>query len=155
MIIVSSCLAGFEVRYNGSHRLDRTVRKLLEEGKAAAVCPELMGGLPTPREAAEIVGGGGEDVLDGTAKVMDRLGNDVTELYVKGAYEALETARRLNATLIVLKEDSPSCGSASVYDGTFSGRKVDGGGVTTALLRRNGFKVISERELPAHLAELA
>lgn len=80
MILVSSCLAGLEVRYNGSHCLDNKIRKLFEMNKAQTVCPELLGGLATPRESAEIVGGDGEDVLDGKAKVIENSGRDVTEL---------------------------------------------------------------------------
>ncbi|MDT3429250.1 uncharacterized protein YbbK (DUF523 family) [Paenibacillus forsythiae] len=122
------------------------IQKLAGENKAVLVCPEVMGGCPTPREPAEIVFGTGEDVLDGRAKVIDRSGREVTELFVEGAYKALETARKHNATLIVLKENSPSCGSGMIYDGHFSGNKIPGEGVTAALLRREGFKVISEQE---------
>lgn len=74
MILVSSCLAGLQVRYNGTHRLDPRILILIEEKKAISVCPELLGGLSTPREPAEIIGGDGEDVLDGKARVVDRLG---------------------------------------------------------------------------------
>lgn len=93
MIIVSSCLAGMKVRYNSTDCLDTSLQKLLDNNKAVAVCPELLGGFSTPREPAEIIGGGGEDVLEGNARVMDRSGNDVTEMYLKGAYETLEKAR--------------------------------------------------------------
>ncbi|ASA26465.1 DUF523 domain-containing protein [Paenibacillus donghaensis] len=147
MILVSSCLAGMKVRYNGTDCLDETIARLLEEQKAMAVCPELLGGFSTPREPAEIVGGDGGDVLAGTARVMDRSGADVTELYLKGAYVTLEMARSAGATAVVLKENSPSCGSRLIYNGTFSGTKQSGHGVTTALLRANGIKVVSEAEL--------
>ncbi|MFC0562535.1 DUF523 domain-containing protein [Halalkalibacter alkalisediminis] len=144
MIVVSSCLAGLKVRYNGTHYLDEKISQLVDEKKAVTVCPELLGGFSTPRETAEIAGGDGYDVLDGKAKVVDQSGNDVTEFYLKGAYTAFKTAKDLNATLVVLKENSPSCGSSMIYDGQFSGTKVSGDGVTSALLRRNGIQVISE-----------
>ncbi|QWU17064.1 Uncharacterized conserved protein YbbK, DUF523 family [Paenibacillus sophorae] len=146
MIIVSSCLAGVECRYDGSHNVLDKIQKLARENKAVLVCPEVLGGCPTPREPAEIVGGTGEDVLAGNAKVIDRSGREVTGLFIEGAYKALETARKHNASLIVLKENSPSCGSQMIYDGRFAGNKIPGEGVTVALLRREGFKVISEKE---------
>ena len=144
MILVSSCLAGRKVRYNGTDRLDERIRQLVEEKQAVMVCPELMGGFKTPRPPAEIVGGTGEDVLDGRAKVMDNRGNDVTGMYVAGAMKTLETAREVGATAVVLKENSPSCGSMEIYNGHFSGIKIPGAGVTAALLRRNGIQVFSE-----------
>ncbi|HEY4429577.1 MAG TPA: DUF523 domain-containing protein [Paenibacillus sp.] len=144
MILVSSCLAGMKVRYNGTDCLDETIQKLLNENKAIAVCPELLGGFSTPREPAEIIGGDGEDVLAGTAKVVDRSGTDVTDMYLKGAYITLAKAQEVSATLVVLKENSPSCGSTMIYNGEFKGKKIAGNGVTTALLRKNGIKVTSE-----------
>ncbi|WP_139992135.1 DUF523 domain-containing protein [Paenibacillus paridis] len=154
MIVVSACLAGFEVRYNATHSLNEAVQKLLKENKAVSVCPELMGGFTTPREPAEIVGGDGEDVLNGTAKVVEKSGRDVTELYIKGAYLTLEKAQEVHATVIVLKEYSPSCGSAMIYNGDFAGRKMVGNGVTTALLRQHGLRVISEENLNDFLEEM-
>jgi uncharacterized protein YbbK (DUF523 family) len=147
MILVSSCLAGKECRYNGTHSLVDKIQKLVEQKRAIMVCPELLGGFSTPREPAEIVGGNGEDVLNGHAKVMGKSGANVTDLYITGAYKTLELARQLQATSIVLKENSPSCGSSSIYNGEFSNQKIQGDGVTTALLRKEGFNVISEEEL--------
>ncbi|MDM5339582.1 DUF523 domain-containing protein [Fictibacillus enclensis] len=146
MILVSSCLAGLEVRYNGTHSLDNRISKLVGENKAVTICPEMLGGFSTPREPAEIVGGDGEDVLDGKAKVVEKSGNDVTELYIKGAYATLEKAKKMDATLVVLKENSPSCGSSMIYNGEFKGNKIVGNGVTSALLKRNGLQVISEEQ---------
>ncbi|MFC4321281.1 DUF523 domain-containing protein [Litchfieldia salsa] len=151
MIVVSSCLAGLKVRYNGTHSLDEKINKLVAENKAVTICPELLGGFSTPREPAEIVGGTGEDVLDGNAIVVDRSGNDVTELYIKGAYATLATVKQIHATTIVLKENSPSCGSSMIYNGEFNGTKMAGNGVTSALLKRNGLQVISEDQLPEDL----
>ncbi|MEK5256323.1 DUF523 domain-containing protein [Paenibacillus sp. FSL F4-0125] len=144
MILVSSCLAGMKVRYNGTDCLDEMIQKLVNEDKAIAVCPELLGGFSTPREPAEIIGGNGEDVLAGTAKVVDRSGTDVTDMYLKGAYITLAKAQELSATMVVLKENSPSCGSAMIYNGEFKGKKIAGNCVTTALLRKNGIEVTSE-----------
>lgn len=146
MIVVSSCLAGLKVRYDGRHCLDEEIRRLVEENKAVTVCPEVMGGLPVPRVPAEIVGGDGGDVLDGKAKVVNKSGEDVTEYFIKGAYAALEKIRQVGAKVVVLKENSPSCGSSMIYNGEFSGKKIPGSGVTVALLKRNGIKVISEKE---------
>ncbi|ODV55413.1 DUF523 domain-containing protein [Lysinibacillus fusiformis] len=144
MILISACLAGLNVRYNGTNCIDDRVQKLVSEKKAITVCPELMGGFSTPREPAEIVGGNGEDVLDGKATVIERSGRDVTELYIKGAYATLQKVLEVGATQVVLKENSPSCGSAAIYNGEFNGMKIVGEGVTTALLRRNNIVVLSE-----------
>lgn len=149
MILVSSCLAGLEVRYNGTHSLDERIKKLVDEQKAVTVCPELLGGFSTPREPAEIVGGDGEDVLDGRARVITKSGQDVTELFLKGAYATLEVAKKIKASLVVLKENSPSCGSSMIYNGEFTGKRMVGNGVTSALLKRNGFQVISEEQFVA------
>lgn len=146
MILVSSCLAGLEVRYDGDHNLIDSIKKLVEEKKAVTICPEVTGGLPVPREPAEIIEGDGNDVLDGKAKVCTKSGKDVTEYFLKGAYETLKKAKEVNASVVVLKENSPSCGSNKIYNGEFNGTKIDGSGVTAALLRRNGIKVISENE---------
>lgn len=147
MIVVSSCLAGLKVRYNGSDCLDDRIERLLAEKKAITVCPELLGGFSTPREPAEIIGGTGEDVLNRQAQVVDQSGRDVTSLYIKGAYATLKKVQEVGATVIVLKEYSPSCGSAMIYNGEFNGKKIIGDGVTAALLKRNGLKVISEDNL--------
>ncbi|SFC50954.1 Uncharacterized conserved protein YbbK, DUF523 family [Bacillus sp. OV322] len=154
MILVSSCLAALELRYNGTHCLDHKIRKLIEEEKAITVCPELLGGFSTPREPAEIIGGTGEDVLDGKAKVVEKSGRDVTELYIKGAYTTLKKAVDVNATVIVLKEYSPSCGSSMIYNGEFIGEKIAGNGVTAALLKRNGLQVISDKQFADNLVEI-
>ncbi|RST76088.1 DUF523 domain-containing protein [Siminovitchia acidinfaciens] len=146
MILVSSCLAGLEVRYDGKHSLYDEIKRLVAENKAITVCPELSGGFSVPREPAEIMGGDGYDVLDGKAKVLDKSGKDVTAMYIKGAQATLKIAREIQASLVVLKENSPSCGSSMIYNGQFTGNKIVGDGVTSALLKRNGFRVISEEQ---------
>lgn len=147
MILVSSCLAGLNVRYNGTNCFNNKIQTLIDEKLALTICPELLGGFSIPREPAEIVGGNGEDVLDGKAKVVEKSGKDVTELYVKGAYETLKKAQEVKASVVVLKEYSPSCGSSMIYNGEFKDKKIAGNGVTTALLKRNGINVVSEERL--------
>jgi len=117
--------------------------KQKETSELIPVCPEEAGGLPTPRPPAEIVGGDGEDVLNGKAKVMTVDGRDVTDAYLKGAHHALQVAQAHGATQVILKARSPSCGCSDIYDGTFSGTLTSGDGVTTALLKRHGITVTS------------
>ncbi|PYE42400.1 DUF523 domain-containing protein [Paenibacillus barcinonensis] len=152
--LVSSCLAGVACRYNGTASLDEKIQELVEQEQAKMVCPELLGGFSTPREPAEIVGGTGADVLAGRAKVIEQGGADVTDLYIKGAYQTLEWARKLGVSCVVLKEFSPSCGTKMIYDGHFANQKVAGEGVTAALLRQEGYRVISEHELMEQLQQL-
>jgi uncharacterized protein YbbK (DUF523 family) len=144
MKVVSACLVGCECRYDQRSCFQQNMEELLRAGKAIPLCPEQLGGLPTPRNPAEIVGGDGFDVLDGKARVLDREGNDVTEQFLAGARQALQLAQTVGASEAVLKENSPSCGSSRVYDGTFSGIKKPGVGVTAALFIRNGIRVQSE-----------
>lgn len=145
MKMISACLIGCECRYDQKSCLNEELEQLLREGKVIPVCPEQLGGLPTPRPPAEIVGGDGFDVLDGKARIVDQKGNDVTEEFLMGAKQALKLAQTVGATSAILKENSPSCGSTFVYDGTFSGKKITGTGLTAALFRRNGIDVESEQ----------
>ena len=142
-IVISACLLGVRCRYDGGDSRNETAIKQGEKYELIPVCPEESGGLPTPRPSAEIVGGDGGDVLDGKAKVMTADGTDVTEAYLKGAYHALRVAQSNEATHVVLKARSPSCGCGNIYDGTFSGILTAGDGVTTALLKRHGLIVTS------------
>jgi len=103
--------------------------------------------LATPRVPQEIQGGTGEDVLDGKCKILNKSGEDVTQEFIKGAEETSKIAWQLNIKEFIGKSKSPSCGCGQIYDGSFSGRLINGGGVTTALLRRNGIRVISEEDL--------
>lgn len=146
MIVISACLAGIACRYDGNDNLVAKIGELLEKEETTLICPEVLGGLPTPRTPAEIVGGNGDDVLNGTAKVIDQNGNDVTEIFIAGAYKALDQIKDLDPEYIILKERSPSCGSSVIYTGKFNGQKQAGYGVTTALFRRHGFRVISEAD---------
>ena len=142
-VVISACLLGVRCRYDGGDSRNETAIKQGEQYELIPVCPEESGGLPTPRSPAEIIGGDGGDVLDGTAKVMTADGMDATEAYLKGAYHALRVAQSNAATHVVLKARSPSCGCGDIYDGTFSGTLTSGDGVTTALLKRHGITVIS------------
>lgn len=149
-VLVSACLIGESVRYNGGDKLcdHQVMQRWLREGRVVPVCPEVAGGLPVPRPPAEIAGGeGGRRVLDGEARVLDDAGRDVTEHFVKGAETALSTALARNIRVAVLKEGSPSCGTGYTYDGSFTGTRVPDAGVTAASLRRAGIRVFSESEL--------
>lgn len=121
-ILVSACLLGNKVRYDANDV--PTESKLLDqwqtESRLIAFCPEVAGGLSVPRLPAEIQSDDGKAVLDGTAKVFDIQGNDVSESFINGAKKTLETAQSNNVKLAILKEKSPSCGSSFIYDGTFS-----------------------------------
>ncbi|MFA1544413.1 DUF523 domain-containing protein [Actinomadura monticuli] len=155
-ILVSSCMAGRPVRYDGAAKpvAGGHFERWRKEGRLVPFCPEISGGLAVPRAPAEIVGGTGGDVLDGTARILTGTGTDVTDEFLRGARLALETARRTGARTALLKEGSPSCGSHRIYDGTFTGAKRPGTGVTTALLQRAGITVFSESELEAVQAHL-
>lgn len=147
-ILVSRCLLGHRVRYDGgaSGPFD-LLAQWLAEGRVVPLCPEVAGGLPTPRAAAEIPGGQGSEVLDGIAAVMTTEGEDVSEQFLDGARQALALVQKHGIRVAVLKANSPSCGNLLTYDGTFSGVKVSGEGVTAALLKRYGVQVFSELEL--------
>lgn len=149
MILISACLTGIPCRYDGKVNLAEIAQKLVKEKKAVYVCPEVAGGLSTPRDPAEIIDGSGEDVLDGKARVITKQGVDVTEQFISGAEHTLHLAKEVGATFVILKENSPSCGSSYIYDGSFQGRKITGDGVTSALLKRHGFQVGSEHDLLA------
>ncbi|KAB2346343.1 DUF523 domain-containing protein [Actinomadura rudentiformis] len=153
-ILVSACLLGRPVRYDGAAKRvdDELVDRWRAEGRLVSFCPEVSGGLPVPRPPAEIVGGDGAAVLDGTAAVRTDRGDDVTEAFVRGARLALEAARDAGARIALLKEGSPSCGSLRVYNGHFTGTSVPGHGVTTALLERAGVRVFNEDQIVAAAA---
>lgn len=136
MICVSKCLLGECCRYDGGHMKNDKVLEFLKDKEYVSVCPECLGGLSTPRNPSEIIQG----------KVISSDGKDVSEAFHIGAQKALEIAQKANCTLAILKENSPSCGSHKVYDGTFTGKKCDGKGVCAALFEKNGIKVVSSDE---------
>ena len=136
-ILVSACLLGTPCRYDGASKPCPSVLALQETYELLPVCPEVMGGLPTPRTPSEIIG----------SRVVMKSGRDVTEHYRRGAEEALRIARENNCTLAILKEKSPSCGSGLIHNGKFDGGLVEGDGITTALLKKNGIRVLGESEI--------
>lgn len=155
---MSACLLGEAVRYDGGHRyVDSPIlARWIAEGRIVALCPEIAGGLPVPRPAAEINhGAGGAAVLSRLATVRDQRGEDHSAAFLAGAQHALALARRHHVRIAVLKEASPSCGSSRIHDGHFTGGLVDGQGVTTALLRESGLLVFNEAQLAEADALLA
>lgn len=149
-ILVSRCLLGHRVRYDGgAHGPFDLLGVWQSEGRIVPLCPEVAGGLPTPRPPAEIPGGQGGAVLDGRLPVVTEGGEDVTAAFVAGAEAALELIARHGIRLAVLKARSPSCGNLENYDGSFSGTRVAGEGVTAAALKRAGVVVFNETELVA------
>ena len=148
MKIISACLLGIRCAWSGDdkYKNERAI-ELSKIETLIPVCPEQLGGLPTPRVPQEIQGGKGDDVLDNKCGVVNKDGEDVTREFIKGAEETLKIAWQLNIKEFIAKSGSPSCGCAQIYDGSFSGRLIDGDGVTTALLKRNGIKIIPEEDL--------
>ncbi len=130
--------------WKGENKLSLKLLEEFRKGDLLPVCPEILGGQAVPRPNAEIRGGAGADVLDGKAKVVEPDGRDVTGGFVAGAQEVLRIAKVVGAREAILKARSPSCGCGKTYDGTFSHRLIDGDGVTAALLKRNGVRVVSD-----------
>lgn len=146
MIGVSACLGGCPVRYDGRSQKVAEIEALVQKKQAITICPEVLGGLPVPRDPAEIVGGDGFSVWQGTARVLTNLGEDVTEVFKQGAITAYQQLKEQKIDTLILKEKSPSCGSQLIYDGTFSGTKIEGVGVATAYFLNQGLKVYSETQ---------
>ncbi|GEP85187.1 Uncharacterized conserved protein [Staphylococcus piscifermentans] len=144
MIAISACLIGENVRYNGSNKLNQELQELVTQHKAISICPEVLGGLSTPRPPAEIVGGDGRGVWNDKAKVLTNTGEDVTAQFKEGALKALEVLQTYGCTAVVLKAGSPSCGSKVIYDGTLSGELKKGIGVTVALFEAHNIRVKDE-----------
>lgn len=136
-ILVSACLLGTNCKYNGNNNLNEKVLEYIKDKEVIPVCPEIMGGLSTPRPPSEIIGN----------KVFNNQNQDVTKEYEKGAEETLKLAKLFNVKKALLKAKSPSCGKDKIYDGTFKGILVPGMGKTVQLLKENGIEVISEIDL--------
>ena len=137
-ILVSACLLGVACRYDGGGAQWPPVLALIKRHRLIPVCPEQLGGLPTPRVPDEILNG----------RVLGSDGSDNTEAFVRGAHEVLRLAELLGCRYAVLKERSPSCGSGTIYDGSFSHTFVEGDGVTAQLLKKNGIQVFGESDIP-------
>jgi uncharacterized protein YbbK (DUF523 family) len=150
MKIVSACLAGINCRWNGSNELNKKIKELVDKGEAIAACPEILGRLSTPRKPAGIYGGLGSDVWEGKAQVKtSEEGKDQTEYYKRGSLKFLELAKSKNIKIAILRNKSPSCGCGKTWqlDDKFKNNLVKGDGVLTALLKKNGIKVYTEKDL--------
>ena len=135
VFLISACLLGTPCRYDGkSKEIPKEIAALLGAHTLIPICPEVMGGLPTPRPSAELYCG----------RVVNTEGRDVTDSFLRGAEEVLRLARLYRADGVILKERSPSCGTATIYDGSFSGRLIEGEGITARALRLAGIPVLSE-----------
>ena len=132
-ILVSACLLGLNCKYDGVNNYSEEIDEFLKDYDVIPICPEIMGGLPTPRVPSEVLGD----------KVITKEGKDVTLQFKKGAEEVLFLAKKYNIKKALLKAKSPSCGNGQIYDGSFSHTLVDGDGVTAKLLKENGIEVIT------------
>ncbi len=139
--LISACLCGQACRYDGQARPATALARLVEQGLALSICPEVDGGLPIPRTPCERQAG----------RVIDQNGQDRTQAYQAGAEHALALAQKYHITTAILKERSPSCGSSQIYDGTFSHTRIPGMGITAELLRQNGITVYSEENYPPEI----
>ena len=140
-ILISACLVGDKCKYDGHSNYTPLIKDLLEKYELVPFCPEVEGGLPTPRKANEIK----------KDKVFNNAGKEVTKYFNEGAEKALNICKYLNIKVAILKERSPSCGVHEIYDGSFTNKKIKGEGVTTKLLRQNGITVYSEDEIEEFL----
>ncbi|KAB1438565.1 DUF523 domain-containing protein [Candidatus Galacturonibacter soehngenii] len=136
-ILISACLLGIECRYDGTGKKIPELEQLKKKHHLIPICPEIFGGLPTPREPAEKVGN----------RIMTKTGKDVTDYYQKGADEVLKLANLFDCKYAILKERSPSCGYGEIYDGTFTGQLIKGDGVLANLLAQNGITILGEKEI--------
>ncbi len=136
-ILISACLLGVNCKYNGQNNYKEDLLNKLKDKELIPFCPEIVGGLQTPREPSEII----------NDKVMNKKGIDVTENYQRGAKEALALCQRLNIKKALLKAKSPSCGSGKIYDGTFTSTLISGDGITAKLLKENGIIVLNENDI--------
>ena len=141
MIIVSACLVGVNCRYNGKDFSNKKALELFRQGRALPICPEMLGGLLAPRMPAEIVAG----------KILSSDGSDLTDDYLRGARIAADIVHVAGCRSAILKAKSPTCGYGKIYDGTFSGKVIDGDGVFAAMLREQNVAVYSDENIPDDL----
>jgi len=149
-ILMSACLLGQKVRYDGGDCLQNHARlqSWIKAGNVITICPEMAGGLPTPRPPAEIQDHqNGQAVLDGTGNILTSNQDDVTAEFIAGAQKTLALAQKHHIRVAILKAKSPSCGSQSIYDGSFSRQLIDGMGVAATLLSQNGILVFDENSI--------
>ena len=141
-ILVSACLVGDNCKYNGGNNLNEGLVEFLADHEVAKVCPEVLGGLPTPRPSAEIVNG----------QVMNTEGKNITKEFFLGAQKAFEIVQKENPDLIILQSRSPSCGIKQIYAGTFSGKKIPGQGLFAELCIKAGYKVLDIEDIDDYLS---
>lgn len=147
MIIVSACLLGIKAKYDGKSNAHALIQKYSSAGKFIPVCPEQLGGLPTPRDPVEIIGGTGQEVLLGRCVAQGQQGEVVTPQLIQGATEVMKMVKMFKVTAAILKERSPSCGVHYIYDGSFTHNLMPGQGVTAALLKESNIPIYSEEGL--------
>lgn len=136
-IAVSACLVGKNTKYDGTNNLNQAVMDYLKDKEYILICPEVQGGLPTPRIPSERV----------NDKVINKNNEDVTNQFVKGATEAVKMLKANSIELVIVKSKSPSCGYKQIYDGTFTNKIIEGNGVFTELAVKNGIKVLTEKDI--------
>jgi len=136
-IAVSACLLGENCKYNGGNNYNEKLAKFLKGHEVVGVCPEVLGGLPTPRQSSEIV--------DGVVRHED--GTSVDKEFRKGAELSLEIVKKMEVELVILQSRSPSCGVGTIYDGTFSKILISGDGVFVKLLKENGIRVMDVKDI--------
>lgn len=142
MYIVSACLAGVKCRYDGNDsRMDQVV-EMVRRGIALPLCPEMLGGLPSPRACCEIITN-----EEGKERVITEEGEDLTDLFLSGAEKACEIAGIIGARSAILKFRSPSCGYGIIYDGTFTGARKEGKGIAASMLEKSGIRIITENQV--------
>jgi uncharacterized protein YbbK (DUF523 family) len=156
-LLVSACLLGDPVRYDGRCKTtaNTELHEMVKQNRVIAFCPEVAGGLPVPRDAAEIQQGDGAAVIDKLAIVTTVNSDDVTDCFLRGAQLALNLCRQHRISVAILTETSPSCGSSQIYDGSFSRTSRQGVGVTTALLKKHGIVVFNQHQIGAAINSLA
>ena len=137
IILVSACLLGTNCKYNGKNNKNDKVLEYIKDKYVIPICPEVFGGLTTPRIPSEILNG----------KVINKEGKDVTKYFINGANKTLEIAKILNVKKALLKQKSPSCGSGKIYDGTFTNNIINNDGITTKILKENNIEIITEEDL--------
>ena len=141
-ILVSACLVGDNCKYNGGNNLNERLVESLAAHEVVKVCPEVLGGLQTPRPSAEIVNG----------QVMNTEGKNITKEFTLGAQKAYEIVQKEKPDLIILQSRSPSCGIKQIYDGTFSGNKIPGHGLFAELCIKAGYKVLDIEDIDDYLS---
>lgn len=148
-ILISACLLGENVRYDGnnSQLISDILQQWQQQGRIVSSCPEINGGLPVPRLPAELDRGDADAVLRGKSTIKRKDGADVTDAFVEGAEKTLALCMQHHIRIAILKDGSPSCGIVCVNDGSFSGRKINGQGVTACLLTRHGISVFNEQQI--------